>query len=244
MQLTHAFDVPAPVGTAWATFMDLREVGECFPGASVTDVNDEGFTGSVKVKLGPIALVYSGTGRFLKRDEAARRAVIEGKGKDKRGNGTAGATATIQLTDQGDGTTHVDVTTDLAVTGKPAQFGRGVMQDVSDKLLRQFITCLEGKLASGEGPAAPGSTADAPVDGSGSANVESGAAPQTPASATPSPASAQAPASASPLSAPPAQASTQPPGSPDGDSNDSLDLGMTVLPVLARSYGPHIAVGV
>ena len=86
----------------------------------------------------------------------AHRAVIEAKGKDKRGNGTAGATVTIQLTDAGDGSTRADVQTDLAVTGKPAQFGRGVMQDVSDKLLGQFIACIEGKIGDADAePAAP-----------------------------------------------------------------------------------------
>ena len=113
-------------------------------------MTEEGFAGTVKVKLGPIALVYSGTGAFVERDDGAHRAVIEAKGKDKRGNGTAGATVTIQLTDAGGGSTRADVQTDLAVTGKPAQFGRGVMQDVSDKLLGQFIACIEGKVGDAQ----------------------------------------------------------------------------------------------
>ena len=107
----------------------------------------------MKVKLGPIALQYAGAGTFLERDDAAHRAVIEAKGKDKRGNGTAGATVTIQLAPAGEGT-RVDVTTDLSVTGKPAQFGRGVMQDVSDKLLQQFVACIESQFAPQE-PAQP-----------------------------------------------------------------------------------------
>ena len=139
MELSHTFTVPATVDQAWATFMDLPLVGGCFPGATVTEVTEEGFAGTVKVKLGPIALLYTGTGAFVERDDGTHRAVIEAKGKDKRGNGTAGATVTIQLTDAGDGSTRADVQTDLAVTGKPAQFGRGVMQDVSDKLLGQFV---------------------------------------------------------------------------------------------------------
>ena len=128
-------------------FMDLERVGGCFPGATVTEVTAAAFEGTVKVKLGPIALVYAGSGQFLSRDDAAYRAVIEAKGKDKRGNGTAGATVTIQLAPSGSGT-RVDVATDLAITGKPAQFGRGVMQDVSDKLLQQFVTCIESQLAT------------------------------------------------------------------------------------------------
>ena len=142
MELTHDFTVPASVDETWATFMDLHRVGSCFPGAVVTEASDDAFSGTVKVKLGPIALLYSGAGTFLERDDAAHRAVIEAKGKDKRGNGTAGATVTIQLAPSGEGT-RVDVATDLSITGKPAQFGRGVMQDVSDKLLGQFVACIE-----------------------------------------------------------------------------------------------------
>lgn len=161
MELQHSFTVPATVEATWATFMDLEGVGSCFPGATVTEVTDEGFAGTVKVRLGPIALVYAGTGAFLERDDDAHRALIEAKGKDKRGNGTAGATVRIQLTDTGEGSTRADVSTDLAVTGKPAQFGRGVMQDVSDKLLQQFVTCIEARIGA-TGATTP-TTSDAPV---------------------------------------------------------------------------------
>ena len=119
MELTHDFTVPADVQTTWATFMDLESVGNCFPGATVTSVTDDDFSGTVKVKLGPIAMLYAGSGTFLERDDASHRAVIEAKGKDKRGNGTAGATVTIQLAPFSEGT-RVDVATDLSVTGKPA----------------------------------------------------------------------------------------------------------------------------
>ena len=163
MELTHSFTVPATLDETWSTFMDLEAVGGCFPGATVTEATDEGFAGTVKVKLGPIALVYAGSGSFVERDDAAYRAVIEAKGKDRRGNGTAGATVSIGLTDAGEGATRVDVRTDLAVTGKPAQFGRGVMQDVSDKLLGQFVACIEGRFAppAAEPVAVPGAAAAA-----------------------------------------------------------------------------------
>lgn len=161
MELTHSFTVPTEIDDAWVLFMDLERVGGCFPGATVTEVTDDGFSGTVKVKLGPIALVYAGSGSFVAKDEQEHRAVIEAKGKDKRGNGTAGATVTIQLTPQADGT-RADVVTDLAVTGKPAQFGRGVMQDVSDKLLGQFISCIERQLAGGEAASAPAEAATMP----------------------------------------------------------------------------------
>ena len=147
MELEHQFTVPASVEETWAAFNDPEVVAPCFPGANLISVDGDQFTGSAKIKLGPIAMQYSGTGTYVQRDVQARRAVIEAMGRDKRGNGTASATVTAQLTADGDGTT-VQVTTDLAVTGKPAQFGRGVMQDVSDKLLLQFVACLQAKLGS------------------------------------------------------------------------------------------------
>ena len=103
----------------------------------------------MKVKLGPIALVYNGSGTFVEKDEAAHRFLVDAKGRDKRGNGTAGAKVTLTMADAAAGGTDVEVVTDLAITGKPAQFGRGVMQDVSDKLLGQFVECLEQRLSAG-----------------------------------------------------------------------------------------------
>ena len=152
MDLEHSFTVPVDVDTAWAEFQDIGSVAGCFPGAQITEVEGDTFSGSVKVKLGPIALVYNGSGTFTEKDEANHRFVVDAKGKDKRGNGTAGATVTLTMNGSGD-STDVHVHTDLAITGKPAQFGRGVMQDVSDKLLGQFVNCLQDRLSSG--PAEP-----------------------------------------------------------------------------------------
>ena len=148
MELEHSFTVPAPPERTWALMTDLETVGGCFPGATVTEADEETFAGNVKVKLGPIAVTYQGTGRFLERDDEAHRAVIEGTGKGMRGLGNASATVTMQLAPDGEGT-RVDVGTELHITGKPAQFGRGVMQTVSDKLLGQFVACIESKLAGG-----------------------------------------------------------------------------------------------
>ena len=148
MDLAHRFTVPTPVEETWAHFQDIASVAECFPGAQVTSAEGDTFSGSVKVKLGPIALVYNGSGTFVEKDEAAHRFVVDAKGKDKRGNGTAGAKVTLSMAPLGLRGTDVEVLTDLAVTGKPAQFGRGVMQDVSDKLLGQFVACLEQRLGS------------------------------------------------------------------------------------------------
>jgi carbon monoxide dehydrogenase subunit G len=235
MELKHSFTVPAGAEDAWRTFMDLETVGGCFPGATVTEVTEDGFSGTVKVKLGPIALQYAGSGSFVERDEAARRAVISARGKDKRGNGTAGATVTIQLVPDGDGTTRADVTTDLTVTGKPAQFGRGVMQDVSDKLLQQFIDCIEGKLAPeaaapAEVTTAPAAVAAAPVAAPAPAPA---AAPEAPAAA-----------SAAPAAPAPAAAPAAPTRVPAAAEEKAIDLGRTVLPVLLRTWGPPFAAGV
>ena len=147
MELSHQFTVPIGVEETWAHFNDIASVAECFPGAQVTEADEESFAGSVKVKLGPIALLYNGSGTFVEKDAEAHRFVVDAKGKDKRGNGTAGAKVTVSMADAG-GATDVSVETDLAITGKPAQFGRGVMQDVSDKLLGQFVACLEQRLTA------------------------------------------------------------------------------------------------
>lgn len=146
MELRHSFTVPADPDRTWALLTDLEQVGGCFPGATVTSADEEKFEGEVKVKLGPIAVTYQGKGRFLERDDAAHHARIEGVGRGMRGLGNATALATIDLVAAGQGT-QVEVLTDLSITGKPAQFGRGVMQSVSDKLLGQFVACLESKLA-------------------------------------------------------------------------------------------------
>jgi uncharacterized protein len=163
MDLHHKFVVPASFDVAWDAFNDLEGLVPCVPGGELTAAEGDTFSGTVKVKLGPISMLYGGTGEFLERDKAAGRMVVKAKGKDKRGNGTAGATVIAQLTPQGTGTA-VDVTTELAVTGKPAQFGRGVIQDVSDKLLGQFVECISAKLGSASAAGPDTSQQPAPVE--------------------------------------------------------------------------------
>jgi carbon monoxide dehydrogenase subunit G len=217
MDLTHRFTVPTSVDETWAVFQDIGSIAECFPGATVESFDGNSFTGSVKVKLGPIALVYNGAGTFVEKDEAAHRFVVDAKGKDKRGNGTAGAKVTVTMTDAS-GATDVEVITDLAITGKPAQFGRGVMQDVSDKLLGQFVDCLEQRL-SGPGEVVPDEMGVAePVSPPDRQGVPDQAAPEEVAAAP------------APVPPPP------PPPRPAPTSDDSLDLGAAVLPVLAKTY--------
>ena len=145
MQLEHSFRVPVEVEQAWQVLLDIERIGPCLPGAVIDSVDGDDFTGTVKVKVGPINLTYKGKASFVEKDPAAHRAVIDARGKDARGAGTAAAKVTATLRQDGDGTA-VDVLTDLDITGKPAQFGRGVMADVGNKLLGQFADCLATRL--------------------------------------------------------------------------------------------------
>ncbi|HEX3779988.1 MAG TPA: SRPBCC domain-containing protein [Pseudonocardiaceae bacterium] len=145
MQLEHQFTVPASPEVVWAAVVDPARVAPCMPGATLTEVNGSEFAGSVKVKLGPVSLLYKGSGQFVEIDEQSRRVVIKAAGKDSRGNGTASATVTVTLRADGE-QTHGTVVTDLAITGKPAQFGRGMIAEVGGKILDTFATCLAGKL--------------------------------------------------------------------------------------------------
>jgi len=146
VQLEHHLSVPAPIDVVWPALLDPERVAPCVPGATLTGVDGDSFTGTVKVKVGPIALLYKGTGTFTEHDEQARRAVLKAAAKDTRGNGTVNATVTLTLTDEADHTTGI-VATDLSVTGKPAQFGRGMIADVGGKIIEQFSACLSENLA-------------------------------------------------------------------------------------------------
>lgn len=250
MELKHHFTVPSSLEDTWRSFNQLEEIAPCFPGAVLTGVEGDTFTGTVKIKLGPIAMMYAGTGQFLSRDESTHTVVIEASGKDKRGNGTAGATVTAVLAAAGDGTT-VDVSTDMNVTGKPAQFGRGVIQDISDKLLEQFVQCVirnAGRGEDGQDKRAPvdggqGEPGPAGVDspGQGAQSASSGNAGTIPApvpAATAASADGQpdaaAAASGVPAAASHASRHAEPPAAPAA----ALDLGSAVLPVLAKRFGP------
>jgi uncharacterized protein len=149
MELQHQFTVPVPVGEAWRVLLDIERIAPCMPGATVEGFDGEHIMGRVKVKVGPITVTYFGTATFEEMNESAHRIVLTAQGKEVRGQGTARATVTGTLAEE-DGGTTVTVVTDLTITGRPAQFGRGVMADVGDKLVGQFADCVSRQLASGE----------------------------------------------------------------------------------------------
>jgi carbon monoxide dehydrogenase subunit G len=180
VQLENSFTVPVPIDEAWRVLLDIERIAPCMPGAALDSVTGDDFTGRVKVKLGPINLTYQGKASFVEKDEAAHRAVIDARGKDQRGNGTAAAVVTAVLAAEGS-VTRVDVVTDLNITGRPAQFGRGVMTDVGNKLLGQFADKLAAQLGEGDaqGDAARAATT-AGTTVSGAVEEIAGSVEQTP----------------------------------------------------------------
>ena len=142
MDLNNEFTVSAPVAQAWAVLTDLERIAPCMPGAELQEVEGEEYRGVVKVKVGPITAQYKGTAKLAEVDETSRRLVIDASGRDTRGQGNAKASIVVTMRAEGAGT-QVDVVTDLSITGKVAQFGRGVLVDVSSKLMGQFVENLE-----------------------------------------------------------------------------------------------------
>lgn len=149
MKIANEFTVNAPVQRAWAVLTDLEQVVPLMPGAQMVGWEGEDFLGKLKVKVGPVTSEFTGKANFVERDEHDHRAVISGSGRDSRGSGNAAATITTQLREDGD-KTRVTVDTDLKIVGKLAQFGSGMLQQVSEKLIREFVASLEAKLAVGD----------------------------------------------------------------------------------------------
>jgi carbon monoxide dehydrogenase subunit G len=151
MKIANEFTVSAPIEEAWGVLIDLEQVIPLMPGAQMTGHDGDDVLGKVKVKVGPVTSEFSGKVHFVERDFDQRRAVIDAKGKEARGTGNAAATVTAVLHDAGD-RTRVTVDTDLKIVGKLAQFGSGMLQQVSEKLLGQFVEALEAKLATAHEP--------------------------------------------------------------------------------------------
>ena len=164
MELTNEFRVDVPVEEAWGILTDVERIAPCMPGAELQEIEGDEYRGIVKVKVGPITAQYKGKATFVEKDDVGHKAVLRAEGRDTRGQGNANATITATLQPDGDGT-NVQVVTDLAVTGRVAQFGRGVMADVSAKLLGQFVDCLHDDLLSGKGNEAPAAAPTGPPPG-------------------------------------------------------------------------------
>jgi carbon monoxide dehydrogenase subunit G len=200
MKIDNSFTVSVPVERAWEVLTDLEGVSLCLPGARVTGVEGEVYKGEVRVKVGPVVSEYAGTAQFIEKDDALHRAVINAKGRDSRGAGNASALITMQLRADGDHTAAT-VDTDMKISGKIAQLGGGMIKDVSEKLLGQFVECLEAKFATAEPSGAP-VTPPTPESPSAIPTVETPAATPTsksPVATAPPPPTRQQPESAPPL---------------------------------------------
>lgn len=159
MELNNEFRVAVPAAKTWEVLTDVERVAPCLPGATLLSVDGDDFTGAVKVKVGPITVAYKGDATFQEKDAAAQRVVLKANGKETRGNGTASAIVTAQLKEDSAESTTVVVTTDLAISGKAAQFGRGVLADVAGSLIDQFAKSLEAELLGETKPAETGPAA-------------------------------------------------------------------------------------
>jgi carbon monoxide dehydrogenase subunit G len=154
MEINNSFEVKAPIDVAWATLTDLARIAPCLPGATLTSIEGDIYKGHVTVKVGPIVAKFGGQAIFQERNDVAHRAVLKGEGRDSTGKGNASAIITAQLEAVDAATTRCTVNTDLTITGKIAQFGRGALADVSDKLLKQFVINLESTVLSQESASA------------------------------------------------------------------------------------------
>jgi carbon monoxide dehydrogenase subunit G len=174
MELVNDFTVDVPVGEAWTTLTDVERIAPCLPGAQLQEIEGDVYRGIVKVKVGPILAQFKGQATFVEKDEANHRAVLKAEGRDTTGKGNAAALITARLEPQSDDATKVTVTTDLTITGKVAQFGRGALADVSTRILGQFVEQLETTVLHPEGP-----------DGGGPVGSASTPTPATPPEAAP-----------------------------------------------------------
>ena len=155
MDLNHEFTVNVPVAEAWAILTDLERIAPCLPGAQLTEIEGDTYRGQVKIKVGPILAQFKGQASFVSRDDVAHKATLKGEGRDTTGKGNASAMITAELTSVTPTSTKCTVHTDLSISGKVAQFGRGALADVSDKLLAQFSENLNQLISAAPAPSAP-----------------------------------------------------------------------------------------
>ena len=169
MDLEHSFIIPVPPEQAWQALLDVEQVAPCMPGATVDGFDGEVISGKIKIKVGPVQMTYAGKARFTEKDEATKTVVLEASGKETRGSGTASATIRSSLQDE-NGQTRVQVRTTMTVTGRPAQFGRGVMAEVGGRIIGKFASNLAAQL-SGEGAAAPVAASSGEAQGTPAAST-------------------------------------------------------------------------
>ena len=184
MELHHEFTVPVPAADAWRILTNLEQLAPCLPGAQLTEVEGEIYRGQVKVKVGPIVAQFKGQASFVTRDDTGYTASLKAEGRDTGGKGNASATITAKLEPTGATSAKCTVDTDLNITGKVAQFGRGALADVSDKLLLQFVDNLNALIASGAAAGAPAATAAPAAPATAAQTAPTPAAPATPAAPT------------------------------------------------------------
>lgn len=238
MEFTNEFRVPSDIETTFATLTDLEKVAPCLPGATLEEVDGDTYKGKVKVKVGPVTVLYAGTARMAEIDADAKRGRIEASGKETRGTGTAKADVVASLVEDGEGT-RVTVVTDLAVTGKPAQFGRGVMGEVGAKIIDAFADRLRTMMEE-EGLATTDTgTADAggePAETTAATDAEPAATSSQPADASTEPASGGAePSEGDGEAAGPRRIEPQP-----GRENDALNLMDVAGPAAVKRLVPVI----
>ncbi len=178
MELVNDFTVNVPVDEAWVVLTDVERIAPCLPGAQLQEVEGDVYRGVVKIKVGPILAQFKGQATFVEKDDTGHKAVLKAEGRDTAGKGNASALITAKLDPQGEGVTKVTVSTDLTITGKVAQFGRGALADVSTKLLKQFVDCLETTVL---GPTAAAAPAEEPAKdvGAAAAGATTESAPST-----------------------------------------------------------------
>jgi carbon monoxide dehydrogenase subunit G len=180
MDLNHAFTVEVPVEDAWRILTNVERIAPCLPGAQLQEIEGDIYRGAVKVKVGPIQAQFKGQASFVEFDEVAHKVVLKGEGRDIGGKGNASALITAELTALTATSTSVTVNTDLSVTGKVAQFGRGAMADISDKLLAQFVVNLNEMIAASDAPAAEAQVAAQAPDAPAAQQSAEQAAPAEP----------------------------------------------------------------
>ncbi len=163
MDLNHQFTVNVPIAEAWVILTDLERIAPCLPGAQLTEVEGDTYRGQVKIKVGPILAQFKGQASFVSRDDVAHKATLKGEGRDTTGKGNASALITAELTSVSPTSTTCTVHTDLTISGKVAQFGRGALADVSDKLLAQFSENLNQLITGAPAPSAPTTAASSPA---------------------------------------------------------------------------------